>query len=142
MQSGRIVDDLVSLFDFGPTILELAGLQKPKWMEARSLLPYLTVYAIVRSIGSSERFWIFFSVVNTLLLSILLLLVNMKRPLLLFYISIVLTVIDFMIGTYSASVGIGLLGGIYAYAVLIPAIAVTVRRLHDSDRSGWWWPRS
>ncbi len=53
-------------------------------------------------------------------------------------ISIVLTVIDFMIGTYSASVGMGLLGGIYACAVLIPAIAVTVRRLHDSDRSGWW----
>ncbi|MDL2398004.1 sulfatase/phosphatase domain-containing protein [Rhizobium mayense] len=42
VQSGRVVDDLVSLFDFGPTILELAGLQKPKWMEARSLLPYLT----------------------------------------------------------------------------------------------------
>ena len=50
-----------------------------------------------------------------------------------------LTVIDFMLGTYSASVGIGLLGGIYACAVLIPAIAVTVRRLHDTDRSGWWF---
>lgn len=38
---GRKVDDLVSLFDFGPTILELAGLEKPRWMEAESLLPYL-----------------------------------------------------------------------------------------------------
>lgn len=42
ISSGRTVDDLVSLFDFGPTILELAGLAPPKWMEARSLLPYLT----------------------------------------------------------------------------------------------------
>lgn len=38
---GRRVDDLVSLFDFGPTILELTGLSVPRWMEARSLKPYL-----------------------------------------------------------------------------------------------------
>ena len=41
VRGGQTVDDLVSLFDFGPTILELAGLAKPSWMEARSLLPYL-----------------------------------------------------------------------------------------------------
>ena len=40
--AGHVVTDLVSLFDFGPTILELAGLTAPKWMEARSLLPHLT----------------------------------------------------------------------------------------------------
>lgn len=28
--------------------------------------------------------------------------------------------------------------GIYALAVLIPSIAVAVRRLHDTERSGWW----
>ena len=28
--------------------------------------------------------------------------------------------------------------GLYALAILIPGIAVTVRRLHDTDRSGWW----
>ena len=32
----------------------------------------------------------------------------------------------------------GLLGGIYALAILIPVVAVTVRRLHDTDHSGWW----
>ena len=41
IRHGSRVDDLVSLFDFGPTILELAGLSVPKWMEARSLMPYL-----------------------------------------------------------------------------------------------------
>lgn len=27
---------------------------------------------------------------------------------------------------------------IYALAVLIPGLAVGIRRLHDTDRSGWW----
>lgn len=37
----RRVDDLVELFDIGPTILELAGVQPPDWMEARTLMPLL-----------------------------------------------------------------------------------------------------
>ncbi|NLS17696.1 sulfatase-like hydrolase/transferase [Rhizobium sp. P40RR-XXII] len=41
VECGKLVGDLVSLFDFGPTILEMAGLDVPKWMEARSLCPYL-----------------------------------------------------------------------------------------------------
>jgi len=32
----------------------------------------------------------------------------------------------------------GLLGIIYALAILIPSIAIAVRRLHDTNRSGWW----
>lgn len=35
--------------------------------------------------------------------------------------------------------GLGILLGVYALAVLIPSIAVTVRRLHDRDMSGWWY---
>ena len=27
---------------------------------------------------------------------------------------------------------------IYNLAVLVPSLAVSVRRLHDTDRSGWW----
>lgn len=38
--SGRRVDDLVSLMDLGPTVLELAGVTPPDWMEAVSLVPY------------------------------------------------------------------------------------------------------
>jgi uncharacterized membrane protein YhaH (DUF805 family) len=30
------------------------------------------------------------------------------------------------------------LWAVYAVAILIPSIAVSVRRLHDTDRSGWW----
>ncbi|MDH6265205.1 uncharacterized membrane protein YhaH (DUF805 family) [Rhizobium sp. SG_E_25_P2] len=35
-------------------------------------------------------------------------------------------------------IGMGLLGGIFGLATLIPGIAVGVRRLHDRDMSGWW----
>jgi uncharacterized membrane protein YhaH (DUF805 family) len=34
--------------------------------------------------------------------------------------------------------GIGPLGMLYGLAVLVPGIAVSIRRLHDTDRSGWW----
>ena len=34
--------------------------------------------------------------------------------------------------------GPGVLPGIYCLAVLLPGIAVSVRRLHDTNRSGWW----
>ncbi len=30
------------------------------------------------------------------------------------------------------------LGYLYGLVILIPSIAVTVRRLHDTNRSGWW----
>jgi uncharacterized membrane protein YhaH (DUF805 family) len=61
-------------------------------------------------------------------------------------ISIVLGIVDTATGTANAyavggmaSYSPGILGGLYALAVLIPSIAVTVRRLHDTDRSGWWF---
>src|SRR5688572_1621716 len=33
---------------------------------------------------------------------------------------------------------VGLIGGIYNLALVIPSLSVTVRRLHDINRSGWW----
>ncbi|MFH2062605.1 MAG: DUF805 domain-containing protein [bacterium] len=32
----------------------------------------------------------------------------------------------------------GILPMLYWLAVVVPSFAVTVRRLHDTDRSGWW----
>lgn len=54
-------------------------------------------------------------------------------------ISFLLGVIDGVMGTFSPEAGLGLLGGIYSLAVLIPSIAVTIRRLHDTGRTGWWF---
>jgi uncharacterized membrane protein YhaH (DUF805 family) len=53
-------------------------------------------------------------------------------------ISIILAVIDKATGSFNETVGIGILGAIYDLAILIPSIAVSIRRLHDTDRSGWW----
>ncbi|MBL9134792.1 MAG: DUF805 domain-containing protein [Verrucomicrobiales bacterium] len=53
-------------------------------------------------------------------------------------ISILLLVADYFVGTYSIKLGMGLLNGLYTLAVIVPAIAVSVRRLHDTGRSGWW----
>ncbi|GMN03987.1 DUF805 domain-containing protein [Erythrobacter sp. MTPC3] len=36
------------------------------------------------------------------------------------------------------TIGLGLYG-IFALAIIIPSIAVTVRRFHDRDMSGWWY---
>ncbi|EJL22422.1 DUF805 domain-containing protein [Novosphingobium sp. AP12] len=45
----------------------------------------------------------------------------------------------------SAAVGGGFMvlagvGGLYFLATFIPGISVAVRRLHDRDMSGWWYP--
>ncbi|MDO9214018.1 MAG: DUF805 domain-containing protein [Methylococcales bacterium] len=49
-----------------------------------------------------------------------------------------LALIDQATGTLDAETGVGLLGGLYSLAVLLPSLGVSVRRLHDTDRSGWW----
>lgn len=45
---------------------------------------------------------------------------------------IIVAVLDNAIGTYP------LLYAIYALAVFLPGLAVGVRRLHDTGKSGWW----
>ena len=53
-------------------------------------------------------------------------------------ISFGLMIIDLVTGTYSPKAHMGLLEGIYGFAVLIPSIAVEIRRFHDINLSGWW----
>jgi uncharacterized membrane protein YhaH (DUF805 family) len=53
-------------------------------------------------------------------------------------VAVVLALIDTLLGTTTGVSSFGLLSGIYSLAVLIPTLAVTVRRLHDIDRTGWW----
>lgn len=36
------------------------------------------------------------------------------------------------------ALGLGFLNLIYSLAVLVPSIAVCIRRLHDTGKSGWW----
>ena len=48
-------------------------------------------------------------------------------------------VLDKALGTLSTEPEIGLFSCIFGLAMFVPSIAVTVRRLHDTDRSGWWY---
>lgn len=45
----------------------------------------------------------------------------------------------FQYGDHPIAVAFAAIGVIWALFVLIPGIAVTVRRLHDRDMSGWWY---
>lgn len=76
---------------------------------------YLTVlkqYAVFSGRARRKEYW-FFALFN-------------------FIISLLLTGIDSLIGTA------GTLNMIYSVAVLVPSLAVSIRRLHDIGRSAWW----
>jgi uncharacterized membrane protein YhaH (DUF805 family) len=47
-------------------------------------------------------------------------------------------IVDGIFGLFNEATGLGVLGSLYLLAVLIPSIAVSVRRLHDTGRSGWF----
>jgi len=79
-------------------------------------LEALRKYAVFSGRARRKEYW-FFTLFNVL-------------------ISIILAFIDNMIGTFSSETGVGLLGGVYSLAVLVPGLAVSVRRLHDTDHSG------
>ena len=51
--------------------------------------------------------------------------------------SVVASLIDRAIGFKIGAIQMGIIGLIYSLAVLIPALAVSVRRLHDIGKSGW-----
>ncbi|MBZ6385596.1 MULTISPECIES: DUF805 domain-containing protein [Pantoea] len=81
---------------------------------------YLTVlkmYAVVNGRCRRKTFWLF------LLFSTLF--------------SLACSAVDELLGLKVFS-DQGLLSLVYSVAVLIPSVAVGVRRLHDLDRSGWW----
>ena len=49
-------------------------------------------------------------------------------------------IVGIIFGALGRAVGIfSFVGGIYALAVIVPSIALFVRRMHDINRSGWSW---
>jgi uncharacterized membrane protein YhaH (DUF805 family) len=53
-------------------------------------------------------------------------------------ITALLLCIDVLFSGVTQDIGTGLLTGFYNILMFIPALAVAVRRLHDTNRSGWW----
>jgi uncharacterized membrane protein YhaH (DUF805 family) len=59
-----------------------------------------------------------------------------------FLIGIVANVLDAVLGlhAYNANgVRFGWISAVVGALLVLPSIAVTFRRLHDTGRSGWWW---
>jgi uncharacterized membrane protein YhaH (DUF805 family) len=56
-----------------------------------------------------------------------------------FIFAIVLSIIDGLLGWGFADGTVGILYLLFALAIMLPYLAVTVRRLHDTGRSGWWY---
>jgi uncharacterized membrane protein YhaH (DUF805 family) len=65
-----------------------------------------------RAVRSEYWFWVLFAVI----------------------VMIVLNIIQFTVSAVGGSV----LQLVFELATLVPSIAVAARRLHDTDRSGWW----
>lgn len=83
--------------------------------EVSSGTPYLEVlkkYAVFKGRARRKEYWMF-------------VLIN-------FLIMIAFGYIDNVLGTSP------LLSLVYNLAIMIPSIAVAVRRMHDSNHSGWW----
>jgi len=51
---------------------------------------------------------------------------------------ILLVILGMMTGTFDEERGVGIFDSVYGLAVLLPSLAVSIRRLHDTGRSGWW----
>jgi len=52
--------------------------------------------------------------------------------------SILLSIVDVSVGTFDQGSGRGLISSLYSLVVLVPSIAVGVRRMHDVGKSGWF----
>lgn len=53
-------------------------------------------------------------------------------------VSIVANLLDVLVFGMPGGESVGLLGGIVSLVHIVPGLAVSVRRLHDIDRTGWW----
>lgn len=50
---------------------------------------------------------------------------------------LILSLLDAVLG-FGSEDTLGIFGGLYSLFVIIPSIAVCIRRLHDIGKSGWW----
>lgn len=51
---------------------------------------------------------------------------------------LVCVIINVVLGIVDQIIGFEILEGLFNLAVLLPGLGVSVRRLHDTNRSGWW----
>lgn len=71
----------------------------------------LKKYAVIEGRATRQEYWMFFllNFIVSILISIVALLINFRE-----------------------------LSSLYSLVVFVPSMTVLIRRLHDTDRSGWW----
>lgn len=80
-------------------------------------------YANFSGRARRKEYWMF-TLVNTIIITILY--------------AILISSIDMNTGKMSGLGSIiGIVLGIYSLAIIVPSLAVTIRRFHDQDKSGW-----
>ncbi|MBG2801095.1 DUF805 domain-containing protein [Proteus mirabilis] len=80
-------------------------------------------YANFSGRARRKEYWMF-TLVNTIIIAVLY--------------AILISSVDMNTGEMS-SLGsiVGIIIGIYSLAIIVPSLAVTIRRFHDQDKSGW-----
>lgn len=53
-------------------------------------------------------------------------------------VAIAIALVDLMLGTVDEQTKTGTFSTFYSFIVILPTLALTVRRLHDTGRTGWW----
>ncbi|MTC37824.1 DUF805 domain-containing protein [Providencia alcalifaciens] len=82
-------------------------------------------YANFEGRARRQEYWMF-TLINTIIIMVLY--------------SLMFSSIDYTTGEVGGlGIIVGVLLGIYALATIVPSIAVSVRRLHDTEKSGWWY---
>lgn len=80
-------------------------------------------YANFSGRARRKEYWMF-TLVNTIIITVLY--------------AILMSSIDMYTGEVSSLGSIaGIIIGIYSLAIIVPSLAVTIRRFHDQDKSGW-----
>jgi len=100
-----------------PSTSEVARVERPQSAGSFSYIGVWKKFAVFEGRASRTEFWMF-SLFNVV-------------------IALGLSLVDAVAGTTTES-GHGVLSGVFSLAAWLPSIAVTVRRLHDTGRSGWW----
>jgi uncharacterized membrane protein YhaH (DUF805 family) len=96
-----------------------SGLMMGEAMENRVLSCVTKNYANFKGRAPRSEYWLFMLAIYVL--------------------AFVLGAIDGLLGTFDPFLNIGAFSGIATLVLLIPIVSVHVRRLHDTDRSGWWF---
>jgi uncharacterized membrane protein YhaH (DUF805 family) len=78
----------------------------------------LKKYAVFQGRARRQEFWMFF-LFNSMFF-------------------LLAAVVDNIIGTRYQDMWYGIFYTLYSLAMLIPSLAVEIRRLHDVGKSGWW----